>query len=102
MHLDLLQRRKVRIHYTMIIKFGTDGWRDVIADNYTFDHVALVSEATAQYFLKHKLRAKGVFIGYDARFGSREFAEHSSRVIASRGIKVYLATTIVSTPATSL
>jgi phosphomannomutase len=85
-----------------MIKFGTDGWRDVIAENYTFENVALVSEATARYFEKHKLRNKGIFIGYDARFASREFAEHSARVIASHGIKVYLATTIVATPATSL
>ncbi|HEY6172326.1 MAG TPA: phosphoglucomutase/phosphomannomutase family protein [Candidatus Kapabacteria bacterium] len=86
----------------MKIKFGTDGWRDVIADNYTFENVALVSEATALYFKKHKLAKNGIFIGYDARFGSREFAVHAARVIASHRIKVYLATTIVATPATSL
>ncbi len=86
----------------MKIKFGTDGWRDVIADNYTFENVALVSEATALYFKKHKLAKNGIFIGYDARFGSREFAIHAARVIASHKIKVYLATTIVATPATSL
>lgn len=86
----------------MKIKFGTDGWRDVIADNYTFENVALVSEATALYFKKHKLVKNGIFIGYDARFGSREFAIHAARVIASHKIKVYLATTIVATPATSL
>ena len=86
----------------MKITFGTDGWRDVIADNYTFENVALVSEATALYFKKHKLAKNGIFIGYDARFGSREFAVHAARVIASHKIKVYLATTIVATPATSL
>jgi phosphomannomutase len=86
----------------MTIKFGTDGWRDVIADNYTFANVALVSAATASFFRKHKLRQRGIIIGYDARFGSREFAEHSARVIASCGVKVYLTTTIVSTPAVSL
>ena len=86
----------------MSIQFGTDGWRDVIAENYTFENVAKVSFATATYFKKHKLVKNGIFIGYDARFGSREFAEHSARVIASTGIKTYLATSIVATPATSL
>lgn len=86
----------------MAIKFGTDGWRDVIAENYTFENVAKVSYATAAYFKKHKLIKNGIFIGYDARFGSREFAEHAARIIASQGIKTYLATSIVATPATSL
>ncbi len=86
----------------MPIKFGTDGWRDVIAEDYTFANVAKVSYATAAYFETHKLIKSGIFIGYDARFGSRDFAELAARVIASQGIKVYLATTIVATPATSL
>jgi phosphomannomutase len=86
----------------MPIKFGTDGWRDVIAADYTFENVAKVSYATAAYFKKQPLIENGIFIGYDARFGSRDFAETAAQVIASEGIKVYLASTIVATPATSL
>lgn len=85
-----------------VIKFGTDGWRDVIAENYTFANVAVVSQAAAEYFKGLNNIANGIGIGYDARFLSREFAMHAARVIASTGIKVHLATTIVSTPATSL
>lgn len=85
-----------------VIKFGTDGWRDVIADNYTFQNVALVSRAAAEYFKTLENIGNGIAIGYDARFLSREFAIHAARVIAGEGIKVHLATTIVSTPATSL
>src|SRR5579872_4497819 len=85
----------------MPIKFGTDGWRDVIAEDYTFENVAKVSYAAAAYFITLPLIENGIFIGYDARFGSREFAETAAEVIASEGIKVYLATSIVATPATS-
>jgi len=86
----------------MPIKFGTDGWRDVIAEDYTFENVAKVSFAAAEYFKTLPRIENGIFIGYDARFGSREFAELAARVMASRGIKTYLATSIVATPATSL
>src|SRR5258708_22011224 len=86
----------------MPIKFGTDGWRDVIAEDYTFENVEKVSHATAAYFKTLDRLSNGIFIGYDARFGSREFAELAARVIASQGIKTYLATSIVATPATSL
>lgn len=86
----------------MPIKFGTDGWRDVIAEDYTFENVAKVSYATAAYFKTLLLVNNGIFIGYDARFGSRDFAELAACIIASQGIKVYLATSIVATPATSL
>src|SRR5206468_362293 len=86
----------------MPIKFGTDGWRDVIAADYSFENVAKVSYAAAAYFKTQPLIANGIFIGYDARFGSRDFAETAAQVIASEGIQVYLATSIVATPATSL
>ncbi|MFI5264798.1 MAG: phosphoglucomutase/phosphomannomutase family protein, partial [Candidatus Kapaibacterium sp.] len=86
----------------MPIKFGTDGWRDVIAEDYTFENVEKVSHAAAAYFKTLDRISSGIFIGYDARFGSRDFAELAARVIASQDIKTYLATTIVATPATSL
>ncbi len=86
----------------MQIKFGTDGWRDVIAENYTFENVHRVARGAALYFKKHPLAAAGVMVGYDARFLSREFAELSARVLASEGLQVFIAKSIVSTPATSL
>src|ERR1019366_1591085 len=88
--------------YSMQIKFGTDGWRDVIAENYTFENVHRVARGAALYFKKHPKAENGVMIGYDSRFLSREFAELSARVLASEGLKVFIAKTIVSTPATSL
>lgn len=86
----------------MQIKFGTDGWRDVIAEHYTFENVHRVARGAALYFKKLPIAGQGVMVGYDARFLSREFAELSARVLASEGLKVFIAKTIVSTPATSL
>lgn len=86
----------------MQIKFGTDGWRDVIADRYTFENVHRVARGTALHFKKHEKIKNGMLVGYDARFLSREFAELTARVLASEGIKTYIASSIVSTPATSL
>ena len=86
----------------MQIKFGTDGWRDLIAENYTFENVHRVSRGAALYFKKLKKAKAGVFVGYDGRFLSREFAELAAQVLASEGLKVYIASSVVSTPATSL
>ena len=85
-----------------VIKFGTDGWRAVIADDYTFANLERVALATAQYFNKHKKIRNGIVIGYDARFMSREFAEKSAEVMANAGIRMKLADSIVSTPMISL
>ncbi len=84
------------------IKFGTDGWRAVIADDYTFANLEKVALATARYFKNHKKIKNGIVIGYDARFMSREFAEKSAEVMANTGVKVKLANSIVSTPMISL
>lgn len=85
----------------MSIKFGTDGWRGVIADDFTFDNVSRVAQATAAYFKNHRKIRNGVVIGYDARFLSREFAELTAAVLASKGIKVILSDKISSTPMVS-
>ena len=87
---------------TPTIKFGTDGWRGVIADDFTFANVAKVALATARYFKNHKKIKNGLVIGYDARFMSKEFAHKTAQVIASAGVKVKLADKISSTPMTSL
>ena len=85
-----------------VIKFGTDGWRAVIADDFTFDNVRRVALATARHFKGHKKIRNGIVVGYDARFMSREFAEVTAEAIANQGIRVLLADSIVSTPMVSL
>ena len=84
------------------IKFGTDGWRAVIAEDYTFDNVRKVALAFARYYRRHPRIANGVVVGGDARFGSQDFAAAAAQVIASQGIKVWLAEDVVSTPMLSL
>jgi phosphomannomutase len=83
------------------IKFGTDGWRGVIAEDYTFENVRRVAGAIASYILKNENPAHGVAIAYDTRFGSRRFAEASAEVIARAGIPVKLANDYTPTPALS-
>lgn len=82
------------------IKFGTDGWRAIIAKDYTFENVNIVSQATARWILDEKI-TNGVVIGYDARFMSREFAEHSASVFSAMGIPVRISNSISPTPAVS-
>ena len=84
------------------ITFGTDGWRALIAEDYTFDNVRRVALAFARYYKKHPLIANGVLVGGDARFGSQDFSAAAAQVIASVGIKVWLAENVVSTPMISL
>ena len=84
------------------IKFGTDGWRGLIAADFTFDNVAKVALATANYFKRHKKIKNGIVIGYDSRFLSKEFAETTAAVLANRGIKVIISDKISSTPMVSL
>ncbi len=83
------------------IKFGTDGWRGVIADDYTFENVRRVAGAIASYVLKKEDPKRGIVIGYDTRFGSRRFAEATAEVIALAGIPVKLASDYTPTPALS-
>jgi phosphomannomutase len=87
---------------TAKIKFGTDGWRGVIAEDFTFENVAKVALATANFYKKHKNVKNGIVVGYDSRFLSGEFAEKVSEVLGNRGIKVILSDKISSTPMVSL
>ncbi|MCB2203820.1 phosphoglucomutase/phosphomannomutase family protein [bacterium] len=84
------------------ITFGTDGWRALIAEDYTFDNVRRVALAFARYYRRHPKAENGVVVGGDARFGSQDFAAAAAQVIASQGIKVWLAENVVSTPMLSL
>ncbi|MEW5798430.1 MAG: phosphoglucomutase/phosphomannomutase family protein [Bacteroidota bacterium] len=84
------------------IKFGTDGWRGVIAEDFTFANVQKVALATGLYFKNHRNAKNGVVVGYDARFLSKEFAHTSAQVIASAGVKVLLSEKISPTQMVSL
>jgi alpha-D-glucose phosphate-specific phosphoglucomutase len=83
------------------IKFGTDGWRGLIADDFTFDNVRRVAGAIASYVLKHEDTQRGVVIGYDTRFLSGHAARAVAQVIAAAGIPVVLANDYVPTPTVS-
>ena len=83
------------------IKFGTDGWRGVIADDFTFANVRVAAEAIAAYVHANEDPSKGLCIGYDTRFGSRAFARACAEVVAATGIPVKLANAITPTPALS-
>jgi phosphomannomutase len=83
------------------IKFGTDGWRGVIADTFTFDNLSLVAQTTMDYLHKEGLAEKGLVIGYDRRFLSREFAEHVAAIAAGNGITTWLSESFTPTPAVS-
>ncbi|MFN3597867.1 MAG: phosphoglucomutase/phosphomannomutase family protein [Rubricoccaceae bacterium] len=90
---------------TNAISFGTDGWRAVIADGYTFANLGRVAQATAQWVLRQPVPASAegpsVVIGFDTRFQSEAFARHAARVFASAGVRVRLANSFVTTPAIS-
>ncbi len=83
------------------IKFGTDGWRGVIADDFTFANVRVAAAAIASYIHAKEDPAKGICIGYDTRFGSKAFARACAEVVAATGIRVELANDITPTPALS-
>ncbi|HLW85083.1 MAG TPA: phosphoglucomutase/phosphomannomutase family protein [Candidatus Sulfotelmatobacter sp.] len=83
------------------IKFGTDGWRGIIADDFTFGNVRRVAGAIASYVLKYEEAKRGVFIGYDTRFASQPFAQAAAEVIATAGVPVKLANDYTPTPAVS-
>src|SRR3984957_17036495 len=84
-----------------VVKFGTDGWRGIIADDFTYANVRVAAAAIANYVLKHEDAAAGVCIGWDTRFGSRAFAGVVAEVLAGAGIPVALANEITPTPALS-
>jgi len=87
---------------TAPIKFGTDGWRGVIADDFTYENVRRVATAIAAYVLKHEDASRGVVVGYDTRFASQPVARVAAEVLAGAGIPVRLASDYTPTPAISL
>ncbi len=86
---------------TSPIKFGTDGWRGIIADDFTFANVARCSQGLADYLRIEGSAGDGLVVGYDTRFASREFAETVASVIAGNGIAVSLCCEPAPTPVVS-
>ncbi len=89
------------------IKFGTDGWRAIIAKDFTVDNVARVAEGTAKWLLTNypinqSTNQPSVVVGYDTRFGGKLFAETVAKILCNNSIKVFLSTDFVSTPMVSL
>jgi len=83
------------------IKFGTDGWRAIIAKDFTVGNVSRVAYATAKWTLEN-FKNPSIVIGHDCRFGGKLFMETAVKVFLSKGIKVYLANNFISTPMISL
>lgn len=83
------------------ISFGTDGWRAIIAKDFTFDNLTVVTQAAARWITDEKVTSNGVVIGYDARFMGREFAEHVASVFAAMQIPVRISSSVSPTPAVS-
>lgn len=82
------------------IKFGTDGWRAIIAEEFTVENVARVTIATADWIIQQQ-KTKKVVVGHDCRFAGELFAATAAKVFAAKGIHVYLAKGFVSTPMVS-
>jgi phosphomannomutase len=80
------------------IKFGTDGWRAIIAEDFTFDNVRACAQATASYIRGTGLADRGVVVGYDTRFASDRFAANVAEVLAANDVPVYLCDRPAPTP----
>ncbi|MEX2245721.1 MAG: phosphoglucomutase/phosphomannomutase family protein [Dehalococcoidia bacterium] len=83
------------------IKFGTDGWRAVIGEDYTFDNVRACAASVAAYLKERSLDGRGLIVGYDTRYASEDFAAAVAEVVAAQGIRVALTSTHCPTPAVS-
>ena len=74
------------------IKFGTDGWRGIIAGDFTFANARTVTEAIARYVVRGEDARKGVIVGYDHRYASDTVARHVAEVFSSTGTPVFKIT----------
>src|SRR5512134_4152601 len=80
------------------IKFGTEGWRAVIAEDYTFDNLRRAAQGFASYLLEKGKQGQWVVVGYDKRFHSENFAASTAEVLAGNGLNVYLTEGPTPTP----
>jgi len=83
---------------TAPIKFGTDGWRGIIADDFTFENVRVCAQSVADYLNGAGLAHRGLVVGYDTRFASEDFAAAAAEVVAANGIRVYLCQQAIPIP----
>jgi phosphomannomutase len=83
------------------IKFGTDGWRAIIAEDFTFENVRVCAAATAKYIQGIGASQQGIVIGYDTRFGSYDFALAAAKAVAAVGVSVTLLDKTCPTPVVS-
>jgi len=83
------------------IQFGTSGWRGVIAEDFTYGRVRVVTQAIADHIIAQGLKDKGLVVGYDTRFMSERFAEEAVKVLAANGIHSFLSNRDVPTPVVS-
>ena len=86
----------------MQIRFGTDGWRAIIADEFTFANVEIIAQTMADYLFSSSTANRGIVVGYDYRFHSENYAQRVAEVVASNDIPVSLSDTALPTPALSL
>ena len=82
----------------MAIKFGTDGWRGIIGEDYTVENVRLCAQGTAAFLHEQGLAGKGVVVGYDTRFRSGDFATAVAEVMTGNGVLTYLSDRSAPTP----
>ncbi len=80
------------------IKFGTSGWRAILADEFTFENVRIVTQAICDHIREKGETGKGVVVGYDTRFMGRRFALEAAEILAANGIKAFLCKRDVPTP----
>ncbi|HSM26027.1 MAG TPA: phosphoglucomutase/phosphomannomutase family protein, partial [Anaerolineaceae bacterium] len=83
------------------IKFGTDGWRAVIAEDYTFENLRRCAQGFSLFLLEKGFAGKWVVVGYDNRFHSENFAKTVAEVITANGLNVYLTDRATPTPVIS-
>jgi phosphomannomutase len=84
------------------IVFGTDGWRGVIAEDFTFENVRKVTTAIARYVVRAERAERGVLVGYDTRYGSERFARVAAEAVSATGTPVWFANDACPSPAISL
>ncbi|MBI2940166.1 MAG: phosphoglucomutase/phosphomannomutase family protein [Chloroflexi bacterium] len=86
---------------TTRIRFGTDGWRGIIADDYTFANVRICAQSVADHLISQGDADRGAVVGYDLRFASEDFAAAAAEVFAGNGIRTYLCDRSQPTPVIS-
>src|SRR5262245_43485674 len=84
------------------IRFGTDGWRGIIADDFTFVNVRRAAGATGEYIRRHEGSKTALLVGYDRRFLSPDFAREAARVLQEQGFSVSLTQSPMTTPSMSV